>query len=174
MRLLLIILISFALISPVSMQETTEPSVACDYTLITLMLVAMHDYGYVPPLAFDQYSLGMYADQPATAESDGPTVRDEVENAVNQTATQVAESGFPGVSDVLGEVADEAGELAEAGQTLFEAGRDAFEAGRESLEGNDVDQTGALPNESEECTALREDLLNFFFAYLTGAVEETE
>jgi hypothetical protein len=152
-----------------------QPVLNCDTTLITLLLIAINDYGYQPPLPLDRYALGPYSDERVSTSPEAPTVRQQAEARVAEAARSVEEGGFPGIAREIEGLSKEIGTLAEAGESLLEAGQAAIEAGRAAFEGEDEPAEmplGALPGEAEACTQLRDDLVRFFFARLTAA--ETE
>ena len=159
--------------SAVMAQSDDEQATAtCDATLVTLLLVAIENYNYQPPQSLDQYAFGPYSNKPVSSEPEAPTVREQAEARVAEAAQTVGEGGFPGIAREISELSDTVGDIAEMGSNLLEAGQAAFEAGRDALEGTESigEMTlGALPDESEVCTVLRRDLVNFLFINLTAA-----
>ena len=162
--------------SAVMAQSDDEQATAtCDATLVTLLLVAIENYNYQPPQGLDQYAFGPYSNKPVSSEPEAPTVREQAEARVAEAAQTVGEGGFPGIAREISELSDTVRDIAEMGSNLLEAGQAAFEAGRDALEGTESigEMTlGALPDESEVCTELRRDLVNFLFMNLTAADPE--
>lgn len=174
-----IITLALLLILPVAALQgqpaDDRAALSCDATLVTLLLVAINDYGYQPPRPLGDYALGPYSDQRISAGVDAPTVRQQAEARVAEAARAAEREGFPGVARELEGISDAVGELAEAGEALLEAGEAAFEAGRAAFESSDEPRTmslGALPDEAAACTELRQDLVNFLFVHLTAAGAE--
>lgn len=174
--LVVLALIAIWTSSAVMAQSGDEQTTAtCDATLVTLLLVAIENYSYQPPQTLDQYAFGPYSDKPVSSEPEAPTVREQAEARVAEAAQTVGEGGFPGIAREIGELSDTVGDIAEMGSNLLEAGQAAFEAGRDALEGTESvgEMTlGALPGESDVCTELRRDLVNFLFMNLTAAEPE--
>jgi hypothetical protein len=176
--LVVLALVALCTTSAVIAQSDDERVMAtCDATLVTLLLVAIENYDYQPPQTLDQYAFGPYSDKSVSSEPEAPTVREQAEARVAEAAQTVGEGGFPGIAREIGELSDTVGDIAEMGSNLIDAGQAAFEAGRDALEGTESESVGemtlgALPGESDVCTELRRDLVNFLFMNLTEADPE--
>ena len=163
-----------------SAQEDIAPA-SCDATLVTLLIVAIHQYGYQPPLRLDFYDFDQYTALVSAVAgvelTDYPEETQVVEagqqaaDAVNQAATSAAEGGLPGLAEGLNEISDEVGDIASAGQDALEAGEAALNAGAAALEEHENPAYlyyGGLPGEVEACASLRTDLVDFMYAQLGG------
>jgi hypothetical protein len=164
----------------VSAQDTTDMA-SCDATLVTLLVVAIQQYGYQPPLRLDFYDFDQYTALVSAAAgvelTDYPEETQVVEagqqasDAVNQAATSAADSGLPALAEGLNEISDEVGDIASAGQDALEAGEAALNAGAAAIEEHENPTYlyyGGLPGEAEACAALRTDLVDFMYAQLGG------
>ncbi len=57
----LVLAVIFVLALPASAQDAMEEKIVCDSTLITLLYIAEHDYGYEPMMDVSVFEKGQYA-----------------------------------------------------------------------------------------------------------------
>lgn len=181
MKNLLLALVAITLLAalPVSAQEAPEPA-RCDATLVTLLVVALTEYDYTPPMRLDLYDFGEYrtlvasaagVELPERVRAQGPSAGDQAEALVNEAATELAESGLGALGDGLSQISGAIGDVVDAGEEAIAAGQDAIEGGAAALDQRgaahrDMLVTGALPGEASACGLLRADLLGFMLQRL--------
>lgn len=179
-RLFILLLLGGVLLLPLSAgAQGQEPptGVRCDATLMTLLLVAIHDYGYQPPLRLEAYDFAQYRPLgeavtgqtlPVYSTPSGPGVREQTEQGLQAAATELAQGGLGLIGEGLSAIADEAGAIAEAGQEALQTGAQAIQAGVAAVDARDAERSGmlaygAVPGEPDACTQLRVDLVDFLW-----------
>lgn len=131
---------------PTSAQETT-PTTVCDSTLMLLLYIAQHDYGFQSTSDLNIFDRGQYS---------------------LWFNNMMAEQAAAGSMEATAEAGDTgAVATAEAGDTgavaTAEAGDTGSTTGSEGTLSATVLNPGVVTGEAAECTALRAELETFFF-----------
>jgi hypothetical protein len=170
-----------------SAQATPEAGVRCDGTLTLLLVTAIDDYDYQPPVALTNFDFGQYAplvaeaadipvEQLGTKPTPTPQIGDQAATTLSQAGQNLTDNGLGDVGNAISGLADTASDLANAGQEAVQSGADAVNAGIQGVN-NQVEaasspvlQTGALPGENGLCTTLRTNLLTFMSHQLSADI----
>jgi len=175
--LALSLLTPFAVHPTTAQDGATEP-VTCDATLVSLMLLAVRDYGYEPPIRFDIFNYAQYRllaeaitgqalpEPQATLE---PSSGQQAEAALQGAAADLEARGLGALGEGLANLSDEAGTLVDAGEAALQQGQAAIQAGAEAMQQSgegDALGYGNVPGQHEYCDFLRMDLVDFLAARL--------
>ena len=162
---------------PAAAQDTTEP-VTCDATLVSLLLLAVRDYGYEPPIRFDIFNYAQYRPLaeaitgqtlPEPQATLAPSAGQQAEAALQDAAVDLEARGLGALGEGLANLSDEAGSLVDAGAAALQQGQAAIQAGAEALQHSgegDALGYGAVPGQHDYCDFLRVDLVDFLAARL--------
>jgi hypothetical protein len=175
--LVLILALPVPFTAPATAQDATQP-ITCDATLVTLMLVAVQDYGYEPPIRFDLFNYAQYRPLaeaisgqalPEPQATLSPSAGEQAREALQDAAADLEARGLGAIGEGLAGISDELASVVDAGAAALQQGQAAIEAGAAALQNRD-DGTlltyGTVPGQSEYCDFLRVDLIDFMWQRL--------
>lgn len=173
--LALALMIPFA--APAAAQDTNQP-VTCDATLMTLMLVAVQDYGYEPPIRFDLFNYAQYRPLaesitgqplPEPQATLSPSAGDQAQAAIQDAAADLEARGLGAIGEGLSDISDELASVVDVGADALQQGQAAIEAGADALQNRDdggLLTYGTVSGQHEYCDFLRVDLVDFMWSQL--------
>lgn len=177
MTLLLALSMLLVTVAPTAAQETTEP-VTCDATLMTLLLVAVQDYGYEPSTGYAIFNFAQYrplaeviTGQPLPLPNDAvePSAGQQAQSALQDAAADLEARGWGALGQGLADISDEIAAVVEAGDEVLQQGQAAIQAGAEALQNRNEGELltyGTVPGQHDYCDLLRVELVDFMTARL--------